>query len=85
MLRFAPAIRRISSTVSGSSQIPTTATAPMAVISRTVMNRQEKKASPVARARWTVARAACRTVVRMASGYAHGDGRAGEPAPRRGV
>ena len=68
MDRFAPAIRRISSTVSGSSQMPTTATVPIAVISRTVMNAKENAVSPTARASWTVARPARRTVSRMPSG-----------------
>lgn len=37
--RLAPAIRRTSSTVSGSNQAPITVTVPMAVISSTVMKR----------------------------------------------
>ena len=45
--------------------MPITASEPITVISSTVMNRYEKSASPTARARWTVARAACRTVSRM--------------------
>ena len=68
MVRFAPAIRRISSTASGSSQMPTTATVPIAVISSTVMNAKVNAVSPTARARCTVARPARRTVSRMPSG-----------------
>lgn len=56
--RLAPAIRRISSTASGSSQQPTTASVPMAAMSSTVTKRYMPKHMAAATTRCTVAVAA---------------------------
>ncbi len=63
--RLAPAIRRTSITVSGSSHAPTTASVPMAVMSRTVMKSHTPNAIAAATNRCTVAHAARWTVFHM--------------------
>ncbi|MDH6498225.1 hypothetical protein M2156_004444 [Streptomyces sp. SAI-149] len=63
--RLAPAIRRISSTASGSSQQPTTASVPMAAMSSTVTKRYMPKHMAAATTRCTVAIAARCTAFHM--------------------
>ena len=61
MVRLAPAMRRMISTVSGSIQAPTTAGVARAVMISTVMKIQRQNAMAAAMTRCTVALAACLT------------------------
>lgn len=69
-------MRRTSVTVSGNIQAPTTASVAIAVTSSTVMNRYMPNAIAAAMPNWSVARAACRTVLPMPIRLGHRTGRA---------
>lgn len=80
--RLAPAIRRTSSTTSGSIQAPTTNSVPMVAISSTVTKRYVPRVMATPLASRTVARVACRTVVPMLTRLAPDSGRRGRAGCR---